>query len=144
MGGIIISQLAFAQYFDWVKVYKGSEADGFSNNSNQILNVKTDSFGNSYFVGCCAYDAGFNGERFLPITPNGPFCNTICTVIGKISSDGDLLWSKVIHANNNKNHSTKDIFILGDTALGCFINVLLPIIYYPNESLPLNYLYYLW
>ena len=132
-----------AQYFDWVERYTGSEATG-NNQTNLIRQSVIDSEGNVYFVGRCATDAGFHGNRFLPITPYGPNCNTGCLVIGKLSYDGNLVWSKVIHGNNSANHGGGYIQMLGDTAVACMSHVHIPPSY-PHSwpPRPMDYLFYL-
>lgn len=110
-----------AQYFDWVERYTGGEADNFSN-TNEIIQSIVDSDGNIYFIGRCATDAGFHSNNFLPMTPYGPYSNTVCLVIGKLSSAGEFMWGKIIHGNNGAKHPYGHIQIIGDTAIACFVN----------------------
>lgn len=126
-----------AQYFDWVERYTGSEATGYSF-TNRILQSVVDANANIYFVGTCAVDAGFHDSVFLPFTPYGPYWNTASLVIGKISSEGNLLWSKVIHSNNSGKHTFGSIQIIGDTAVSLFVNRIQFSRASPNE-----YLFYL-
>jgi hypothetical protein len=134
---LLIPSLSRAQYFDWVERYTGSEASNYSY-TNSILQSETDSEGNLYFVGSCAVDAGFHDNVFLPFTPYGPYWNTVSLVIGKISSEGNLLWSKVINHNNGGKHTFGSIQIIGDTAVSLFVNR----VGFSRTS-PMDYFFYL-
>lgn len=134
-----------AQYFDWVERYTGSEATGCSY-TNSIQQSVTDKDGNLYFIGSCSTDAGFHNNRFLPMTPYGPYWNTTCLVIGKMSANGDLLWSKIVHENNSSPHGAGKIQLLGDTALVSIFEIWNPTVYIRSRTWPpqsMNYLFYL-
>lgn len=134
-----------AQYFDWVQTYTGSEAAGITS-TNCIKQSVTDKDGNVYFIGCCSTDAGFHNNKFLPFNPYGPGWNTTCLVIGKLSANGDLLWNKIVHANNYSPHGSGRIQLSGDTALVSLLEINLPVRYPRSRSWPrqsMNYLFYL-
>ncbi len=142
---LLIPSLSRAQYFDWVKTYTGSEATGASY-TNKIQQSVTDKDGNLYFIGCCSTDAGFHNDKFLPINPYGPYWNTTCLVIGKLSANGDLLWSRIVHANNSSPHSVGKIQLIGDTALVSILEIWMPTLYLRSQTRPQNsmgYLFYL-
>lgn len=111
-----------AQYFDWVQTYTGSEATGYSS-TNNIKQSVVDSAGNVFFIGVCSVDAGFNGNRFLPFTAYGSYWNTPSIVIGGITPNGDLKWSKVVNSNNGFKTVFGHIQSVGDSAVSCFVNI---------------------
>ncbi len=132
-----------AQYFDWVQTYTGSEASGGSA-SNMILQSVVDNSGRVYFNGGCAVDADFDGTRLLSMTPYGPGWNTTCAVIGCVSEQGELVWSKTIHANNYRNHGTGAIQKTGDSFIMYCTTIWLPYAYpvsWPLQTM--EYIYYL-
>jgi hypothetical protein len=104
-----------------VKTYTGSEATGI-NATNNIKQTVVDSAGNLYFMGVCSVDAGFGGNRFLPFTAYGSYWNTPSIVIGGITPDGDLKWSKVVNSNNSFKTVFGNIQSVGDSAVACFVN----------------------
>ena len=116
-------------HFDWAKGY-GSNQDFC-----KIKGSVADTEGNLYILGSFTNDATWDGERLLPIVPYGPHPNTINTLIAKISPEGEMLWKKVIHANNGQNSVPYDVKKVGDTAFACLVNVPLP--------MPGHYCYYL-
>ena len=116
-------------HFDWAKGY-GSNQDFC-----KIKGSVADTEGNLYILGSFTNDDTWDGERLLPITPYGPGYNTINTLIAKISPSGEMLWKKVIHANNGQSTFPYDIKMVGDTAFACMVELSMP-----RTS---NYLYYL-
>ena len=133
---LLLPKLSYSQYFDWVENYYGSEAFN-STKTNTIGRSVVDSEGNIYFIGNCSSDAGFHGNPFLSFTPYGPHWNTVNTVVGKMSSSGELLWCRNIHENNSCHVSGGRIQLLGDSAIACFV---------PRLSLArddFKYIYYL-
>lgn len=133
-----------AQYFDWVERYTGSEATGYNNNTNSIRQCVVDKNGNIYFSGRCAVDAEYHGNKFLSTTPYGSYWNTSCAVIGKITAQGELVWSKVIHGNNGSSHGGGSIQIIGDSLIICCMSVWVPHSFpedWPIQTM--EYLYYL-
>lgn len=131
-----------AQNFDWIQTYTGSDVSGFCNAINKTVN---DSDGNVYFLGRCAFDASIDGQRFLPMTPYGNGCWTRCTLIGKISKNGELEWSKIIHSNHDASHTGGGaINICNDSLIHICTPVWVPNTYpqeWPMEGR--NYLYYM-
>ena len=131
-----------AQYFDWVQTYTGSDVSGYCNAIKSFVN---DSDGNVYFLGCCAFDASIDGQRFLPMTPYGNGGLTRCTLIGKILKNGELEWSKIIHSNHDASHvGSGAINIFNDSLIHVCTPVWVPNTY-PQEW-PMagrNYLYYM-
>ena len=111
-----------AQYFDWVQTYTGSEAT-YSTSTNCIKQSVADSAGNVYFIGVCSVDAGFDNNRFLSFTPYGSYWNTPSIVIGGITPDGNLKWSKAVNSNNGFKTLFGHIQLVGDSAVACFVNM---------------------
>ena len=103
---LVFSNTVTAQHFEWVERYTGGESTG-NDQTNIIFQSVVDSEGNIYFTGKCSVNSGFHGNKFLPITPHGSFWNTSSGVIGKMSPDGELLWSKVLHGNNSYDDSNR-------------------------------------
>ncbi len=140
---LLIPSLSRAQYFDWVERYTGSEASGYQNNTNDIRSCVVDNNGNLYFSGRCSVDAGFRGNIFLPMSPYGSEWNTSCGVIGKISADGNLVWSKIVHGNGHS-HGIDNIQLLGDSLIFSYIPVYIPHSYPRDWSIQtIPYVYYL-
>ena len=120
---LLIPFFSRAQYFDWVERYTGS--DIMTGSTNRIRQSVVDKDGSIYFVGSCAVDAGFHNNVFLPISPYGQNWNMACTVIGKISAEGDLVWSKVIYGNMS-DHGGGLLQMLGDTAFALCTTIGIP------------------
>ena len=116
-----------AQHFDWAKGFGTSNAN---NGACHITGSVTDSVGNLYILGQFRNDSewgtGWDAERLLPMTPYGPNVDNINTIIAKISSDGEMVWKKVIHSNNGTGQFPIDIKKLGDTAFACLVQLQLP------------------
>ena len=119
---LLIPFLPRAQYFDWVQTYTGSEAAG-NTSTNCIKQSVADSAGNVYFIGVCSVDAGFDNNRFLSFTPYGSYWNTPSIVIGGITPDGNLKWSKAVNTNNGFKTLFGHIQLVGDSAVACFVNM---------------------
>ena len=77
-----------AQRFEWAKSYTGP---GY--NVSEIIGSFTDAEGNLYFLGKFTGGAGFNGVSFVPPTL---ITTKNCTVLGKLSPAGELLWYKTL------------------------------------------------
>ena len=120
-----------AQHFEWAKGYSSSQE------GNQIIGSVTDSAGNLYILGQFRNTAAWDGgSHLLPIAPYGPVTDVSNVLIAKITTDGEMAWKKVIHANNGSQSLALDIKPVGDTAFACLVSFELP-----AESS--NYLYYL-
>ena len=89
---------AFSQHFEWVKTYSGNEPSGYT--YNYIVSSVTDSRGNLYVAGNFANGAAIDGQDLLPITPHGSQHDNRNGIIIKFSPQGQILWKKVIHAND--------------------------------------------
>ena len=113
-------------HFDWVKGWGTSFADY----GCTIRGSVTDSLGNLYILGLFQLDSewgtGWDAERLLPMAPYGSGENTTNVIIAKISPEGEMVWKKVIHANNGYNQRAYDIKKVGDTAFACLVEVDLP------------------
>ena len=112
---MLFSLPALSQHFDWVKTYSGNEPSGYT--YNYIVSSVTDSRGNLYVAGNFANGAAIDGQDLLPITPHGPQCDNINGAIVKFSPEGQILWKKVIHANQGFPCTIDEIHLVGDTAL---------------------------
>ena len=112
---ILFSLPAFSQHFDWAKSYSGNEPSGYT--YNYIVSSVTDSRGNLYVAGNFANGAAIDGQDLLPITPHGRQCDNKNAAIVKFSPQGQILWKKVLHANNNYPCDVSEILLVGDTAL---------------------------
>ncbi len=131
-----------AQYFDWVETYTGSDMSDASN-TNRIRQSIVDQQGNVYFSGGCAVDATMDGVDLLPIEPRGSGWNKTCGIIGKVSPEGELIWSKIVYANDF-NHWGGKIQLIGDTAISYYFTVKKPFANTPNMPLAgMSCLYYL-
>ena len=104
-----------AQKFDWVRAYTGPEPQDYPR--NYIVSSTTDSRGNLYVAGQMVFSAVFAGEDMMPLSPWGGdvFMPNAC--IMKLSPDGELLWKKVLHANQSRMSYIVDMQLVGDTAL---------------------------
>ena len=116
------------QRFEWAKGYGSREGA-------VIKGSVADSEGNLYILGEFRGGDTWDGQPLLPITPAGPYNGTINVLIAKISPSGEMLWKKVIHANNGQNSLGYDIKKVGDTAFACLVDISLP----TSD----NYLYFL-
>ena len=121
---MLFSLHAFSQHFDWVKTYSGNEPLGYT--YNYIVSSVTDSRGNLYVAGNFANGAAIDGQDLLPITPHGPQCDNINGAIVKFSPEGQILWKKVIHANDGMPGEISEMLIVGDTALYVASSVYIP------------------
>ena len=115
---------AFSQHFDWVKSYSGNEPSGYT--YNYIVSSVTDSRGNLYVAGNFANGATIDGQDLLPITPHGSQCDNRNGIIIKFSPQGQILWKKVIHANDGMPGEISEMLIVGDTALYVASSVYIP------------------
>ena len=115
---------AHAQHFDWVKSYSGQEPTGKL--WNYIVSSVTDSHGNLYVAGQFANGASISGYELLPIIPHGSQPDNINSAIVKFSPDGQIMWSKALHANEGNPCSISDMVIVGDTALYVMSHVNIP------------------
>lgn len=115
---------AHAQRFDWVKSYSGQEPTGKF--WNYIVSSVTDSHGNLYVAGQFANGAAIGGHELLPITPHGSQADNINATIVKFSPDGQVVWSKALHANDGNPCTVNDMVIVGDTALYVMSHVNIP------------------
>ena len=132
---IVSACAANAQRFDWVKSYSGQEPSGYT--FNYIVGSVTDSHGNLYVAGQFAKGATIDGQDLLPFTPYGSQCNTtLNAAIVKFSPDGQIMWKKVLHANQGFPCTIDEIHLVGDTAL--YVESLVDIIPTGNDA----YLYF--
>ena len=78
----------YAQHFEWAKSYAGP-----GRMRQEMIGSTTDAEGNIYFLSMFTGGAGINGVSFAP-----PQLTTsqICTVLGKLSPMGELLWHKTL------------------------------------------------
>ena len=106
---------AHAQHFDWAKGFNGL-----------VVGSVADADGNLYILSRFGINSTWDGERILPMVPYGILPDNINTLIAKISPSGEMLWKKVIHANNGSDVIPYDIKPMGDTAFACLVNVPLP------------------
>ena len=126
---------AFSQHFDWVKTYSGYSRSDYP--YNHIVGSVTDSHGNLYVAGQFGNGATIDGQDLLPITPYGSQCNTtLNAAIVKFSPQGQILWKKVLHANQGFPCTIDEIHLVGDTAL--YVESLVNIIPTGNDA----YLYF--
>ncbi len=109
-------------HFDWVKSYEGSN----TSHDNTIVGKDVDSEGNIYIIGHFTPGAQINGVGLLPMTPYGIQCNTQCVIIAKLSSQGDLLWHKAIHANRDEHSRAIGIKCIGDSSIVCMADFTTP------------------
>ena len=106
---------AHAQHFDWAKGFNGL-----------VVGSVADADGNLYILSRFGINSTWDGERILPMVPYGILPDNINTLIAKISPSGEMVWKKVIHANNGSDVIPYDIKPMGDTAFACLVNVPLP------------------
>ncbi|MBP9990574.1 MAG: T9SS type A sorting domain-containing protein [Bacteroidales bacterium] len=123
-----------AQHFDWVKSYSGQEPLGKF--WNYIVSSVTDSHGNLYVAGQFANGATIDGQSLLPFSPHGGQTENPNSCIMKISPQGNILWTKILHANYGQPTRIYDLQLVGDTAL--YANVSIPI---PKENNEYLYFY---
>ena len=121
---MLFSLPAFSQHFDWVKSYSGNSRPDYP--YNHIVGSVTDSHGNLYVAGQFGNGATIDGQDLLPITPHGPQCDNINGAIVKFSPEGQILWKKVIHANDGMPGEISEMLIVGDTALYVASSVYIP------------------
>lgn len=121
---MLFSLHAFSQHFDWVKSYSGQESPGYK--WNNIISSVTDSQGNLYVAGRFANGAAIDGQDLLPITPHGSQHDNRNGIIIKFSPQGQILWKKVIHANDGMPGEISEMLIVGDTALYVASSVYIP------------------
>ena len=125
---------AHAQRFDWVKSYSGQEPTG--KYWNYIVSSVTDSQGNLYVAGQFANGAAVDGQDLLPFSPYGAQTENANSCIMKITPQGDIVWRKILHANNGNPSQIYGLQLVGDTAL--FANVLFAL---PKENNEYLYFY---
>ena len=106
-----------AQRFDWVQSYSGAEPQDSSYPKNYIVGSTTDSKGNLYVAGQFAFSAVCDGQELMPFSPWGGDVYFPNACLLKFSPDGELLWKKVLHANQNRMSYIINMQLLGDTAL---------------------------
>ena len=124
-----------AQHFDWAKSYSGYSRSDYP--YNHIVGSVTDSHGNLYVAGQFGKGATIDGQDLLPFTPYGSQCNTtLNAAIVKFSPDGQIMWKKVLHANQGFPCTIDEIHLVGDTAL--YVESLVDIIPTGNDA----YLYF--
>ncbi len=123
-----------AQHFDWVKSYSGLEPSG--KYWNYIVSSVTDSQGNLYVAGQFANGASVDGQDLLPFSPYGAQTENANSCIMKISPQGDIVWRKILHANNGNPSQIYGLQLVGDTAL--FANVCFSL---PKENNEYLYFY---
>ncbi len=118
---------AFSQHFDWVKSYSANNPlRPLWNPYNFIVSSVTDSYGNLYVAGRFANGAAIDGQDLLPITPHGSqYCYRNSFII-KFSPQGQILWKKVLHSNDEKPGNVTEMHIVGDTALYITSDVYIP------------------
>ena len=104
-----------AQHFDWVKSYTGTDRQ--NRIDNYIVGSVTDSDGNVYILGQCAFNATFEGVSISPIQ----YSNRNSIVIAKISPSGDMVWHKTV-ATKGSNGACA-IRMNGDTSLICMLGL---------------------
>ena len=128
LGGAAGQNGSSTGHFDWAKGY----GSAVQNSLSCIKGSVTDSLGNLYILGQFRNDAEWDGERILPMTPYGPACNTVNVLIARISPSGEMVWKKVVHANNNSNSMARDIKPLGDTGFAVMFDfeVCFPTVHY--------------
>ncbi len=132
---MLFSLPAFPQHFDWVKSYSGNSRSDYP--YNHIVGSVTDSHGNLYVAGQFGNGATIDGQDLLPFTPYGSQCNTtLNAAIVKFSPDGQIMWKKVLHANQGFPCTIDEIHLVGDTAL--YVESLVDIIPTGNDA----YLYF--
>ncbi|MBR5354199.1 MAG: T9SS type A sorting domain-containing protein [Bacteroidales bacterium] len=132
---ILLSLPTFSQHFDWAKSYSGYSRSDYP--YNHIVGSVTDSHGNLYVAGQFGKGATIDGQDLLPFTPYGSQCNTtLNAAIVKFSPDGQIMWKKVLHANQGFPCTIDEIHLVGDTAL--YVESLVDIIPTGNDA----YLYF--
>lgn len=115
-----------AQQYEWVRNF---------NTSNDIVASITDNQGNLYILGNCKGSTLWNGGN--PIVPDLGIDgqeNINYVLIAKISSDGDMVWHKVI-TGSSRTATPHDIKPMGSNAFTCLITM-------PLATVD-DYLYYL-
>lgn len=106
---------------DWVKILKGTNA----NAASEIRHMKMDQAGNicmsGILIGTCDFDPGV-GTSTLSQTP----ANGYDLFIAKYTQQGDYIWAKGIHSNNNGGlaspnsmllDGTNNIYVVGEMSL---------------------------
>ena len=131
---VVLTLAAHAQRFDWVKSYSGQEPTG--KYWNYIVSSVTDSQGNLYVAGQFANGAAVDGQDLLPFSPYGAQTENANSCIMKITPQGDIVWRKILHANNGNPSQIYGLQLVGDTAL--FANVLFAL---PKENNEYLYFY---
>lgn len=106
---------AHAQRFEWAKGYTVA-----SNSDRSIVGGVTDSLGNLYILGNCDATSVWEGtEGIIPSIFNSSKNLLNDVLIAKISTEGEMVWKKVIFGNNGNTYNAYDIKKLGDTAFAC-------------------------
>ena len=121
---MLFSLPAFSQHFDWVKSYSGQERPGEF--WNYIVSSVTDSHDNLYVAGQFANGASIDGQDLLPFPPYGSGNNNPNATIIKFSSDGQILWSKALHANQYNPCNITSMQLIGDSSLYVMGHVNIP------------------
>ena len=111
----VLSFYAQSQQFDWVRTYTGPEPQDYPR--NYIVASATDSHGNLYVAGQFVFSATFDWQELIPFSPWGGNVYIPNACIMKLSPDGELLWKRVLHANQERMSYITDMHLVGDTAL---------------------------
>ena len=125
----VMACAAQAQRFEWAKGFT------VSNEYRPIVGGITDSLGNLYILGNCDASSVWDGAEYILPSINKTAKDLPNNVlIAKISTEGEMVWKKVIFANQNGS-SPYDIKKIGDTSFACIMD------FYGNTDL--GYLYFL-
>ncbi len=109
---LAVATLAQAQRFEWAKGYT------VSNEYLTIVGGVTDSLGNLYILGNCDATSVWEGnEDIIPSIHKSAKDLNNDILIAKISTEGEMVWKKVIFGRNS--YHPFDIKKLGDTAFAC-------------------------
>ena len=128
---IVFAFSAQAQRFEWATGYTVEE-----HNDRSIVGGITDSLGNLYILGNCDASSVWDGTEYVLPSINKSTKNMPTDVlIAKISTEGEMVWKKVVFSNNESRNLGNDIKIMGDTAFACMIDFTPPTMH--------NYTYYL-
>ena len=127
---LIVSALSVhAQRFEWAKGFT------VSNEYWHILGGITDSLGNLYILGNCDASSVWDGAEYVLPSINKTAKDLPNNVlIAKISTEGEMVWKKVIFANQNGSRPY-DIKKIGDSSFACIMD------FYGTTDL--GYLYFL-
>ena len=85
-----------------------------------IVGGVTDSMGNLYILGNCDATSVWDGiEDIIPPIHKSAKSLPNDVLIAKISTEGEMVWKKVVFGNNGRAYIPYDIKKLGDTAFAC-------------------------